>query len=98
MAWEGKLDKVEWVGVVGGAADDEWRSARAAGCDAFVTGEVKQHNAVEGAGQRISILAAGHYATEQPGVEALAEAMRKALPEVEWSLFVPNPGTGGRPR
>jgi putative NIF3 family GTP cyclohydrolase 1 type 2 len=43
------------------------------------------------------MFAAGHYATEQPGVEALAAVMRKAVPDVEWTVFVPEPGQGGRP-
>ena len=97
MAWDGRPGKIEWVAVVGGAADDEWRAASAADCHAFVTGEVKQHNAVEGSGWGINMYAAGHYATEQPGVEALAAVMRKAIPDVEWNVFEPMPGKSGRP-
>ena len=97
LAWDGRQGKLEWVAVVGGAADDEWRAAYDAGCEGFITGEVKQHNAVEGSGWGINMFAAGHYATEQPGMEALAAAMRKVVPDVEWNLFVPNPGKSGRP-
>ncbi|MHB8636654.1 MAG: Nif3-like dinuclear metal center hexameric protein [Fimbriimonadaceae bacterium] len=97
MAWDGGTSTIEAVAVVGGAGDDTWQAAQAAGCEALVTGEVKQHIAVEASGWGISIFAAGHYATEQPGVEALAAAMRTAVPEVEWNVFVPDPGNGGRP-
>lgn len=97
LAWDGKPGKIEWVGVIGGAGDDEWRSAYDAGCDALVTGEVKQHNAVEASGWGFNIFGAGHYATEQPGVEALAKAMEAVLPEVKWDVFIPQPGKGGRP-
>ena len=97
LAWVAKEQPIEWLGVIGGAADDMWPSAREAGCDALVTGEVKQHIAVEATASGMTIVAAGHYATEQPGAEALANAMRKAVQTVEWTVFVPPPGKGGRP-
>ncbi len=89
--------RIQRVAVCGGAADDEWRAALAAGADAFVTGEVKHHHAVEAAESGLAILAAGHYATEHPGCEALAEAMAHAVPEVDWKVFVPESGYAGRP-
>jgi len=33
--WEGSAKMIQWVGVCGGAASDEWEHAMAAGCDAF---------------------------------------------------------------
>ncbi|HLK16416.1 MAG TPA: Nif3-like dinuclear metal center hexameric protein, partial [Fimbriimonadaceae bacterium] len=97
FAWGDPGAQITWVGIVGGAADDDWRAAKEAGCDVFVTGEVKQHNAVEAGAFGFPIIAAGHYATEQPGAAALADAMREAVPSVDWKLFVPEPGFGGRP-
>jgi dinuclear metal center YbgI/SA1388 family protein len=84
------------VAVVGGAADGEWPAALAEGADAFVTGEVKQHVALEAVESGLAMIAAGHYATEQPGVVALAEAMREHLPQIRWDVFEPRPGDGGR--
>lgn len=88
---------VRTVGVVGGAADSEWKGALRAGVDVFLTGEVKQHIALEASESGLPILAAGHYATEQPGVEALAEALKNTLPDLAWSVFAPTPGHHGRP-
>lgn len=84
------------VAVVGGAADGEWRAAMMEGADVLVTGEVKQHVALEAVESGLAMIAAGHYATEQPGVVALAEAMRDQLPEISWNVFEPAPGEGGR--
>lgn len=95
LAW-GKPDlKVEKLAVVGGAAASEWRQAKAAGADALLTGEVKQDQALEAVQAGFAIIAAGHYATEQPGMAALANSL-EAL-GIPSALFVPPPGIGGRP-
>ncbi|MFW5697149.1 MAG: Nif3-like dinuclear metal center hexameric protein [Fimbriimonadaceae bacterium] len=95
LAW-GNPEKITKVAVFGGAGGSEWRAAKTAGADAFVTGEVKQHEAVDAAEQGLLIVAAGHYATEQPGMAHLADRLKKNLTEVEVDLFEPLAGTGGR--
>ncbi|MCC7230611.1 MAG: Nif3-like dinuclear metal center hexameric protein [Fimbriimonadaceae bacterium] len=94
----GNVDQVSTVAVVGGAADSEWRAAKNAGADVLVTGEVKQHIALEAASENFALIAAGHYATEQPGCVALAERMGKALGGIQWLVYEPDPGTHGRPQ
>lgn len=86
---------IKTIAVVGGAADGEWRAAMAAGADLFVTGEVRQNVAVEASESGLAIAACGHYATEQPGMEAMARRLR----ELGWDavLFEPPPGQAGRP-
>lgn len=97
LAW-GDPDKVvERIAVVGGAADSEWKAALHAGADVFLTGEVRQHHAVEVSDTPMALVQAGHYATEHPGCAALAERLRQAIPNVEWLLYEPPAGTGGRP-
>ncbi len=96
-AWGSPECTIERVAVVGGAADSEWRSAKAAGADVFITGEVKQHVAVEAAESEMALIAAGHYATEQPGCAELAKVMKKEVSEIDWLLFEPKPGQSGRP-
>ncbi|MCC7433617.1 MAG: Nif3-like dinuclear metal center hexameric protein [Methanoregulaceae archaeon] len=96
-AWGDPERSVRTVAVVGGAADGEGRFARSAGADVFLTGEVKQHIALEASESGLPIIAAGHYATEQPGVEALAVALAGTMPQVRWEVFTPPPGHHGRP-
>lgn len=95
--WGDPSQQVTRVAVVGGGADDEWRAANAAGADVLVTGEVRQHTAVEAVEQGFALIAAGHYATENPGCAALRERLAAALPEIEWHHFEPEPGQSGRP-
>ncbi len=85
------------VAVAGGSGADLWREALAAGAQALVTGEVPQHVGLEASEAGLTVLAAGHYATEQPGAQSLAEELAAAVPEVEFRLFEPEPGQAGRP-
>ena len=95
--WGDGATPIRRVAVVGGAADGEWRAARQAGAEALVTGEVKQHVALEAAESGFALIAAGHYATEQPGVVALRDRMAQSCPGVEWLTFAPEKGRAGRP-
>lgn len=97
LTWGDPVTRIERVAVVGGAADSEWRAAQAVGAQVLVTGEVKQHVALEAAESGFAMIAAGHYATEQPGCVALADRLRKEAPDVDWTVFTPVPGHFGRP-
>ncbi len=93
----GESDRsVEWVAVVGGAADGEWRSAQAAGADVLVTGEVKQHTALEASESGFVIVEAGHYETEHPSMEALKERLETKCPGVSATVYQPKAGCSGR--
>lgn len=96
LAWGSPDRLVRRVAVVGGAADSEWIDAGNV-ADVFVTGEVKQHVALEAVESGGAIIAAGHYATEQPGCVALRSRMAQSIPEIEWLSFEPRPGEAGRP-
>lgn len=96
-AWNGHNRVISKVAVVGGAAADEWSAAKALGADLFLTGEIPQHIALEASESGISMVAAGHYATEQPGVEVLKEKLAEQHPDVSWTLFTPEHGQSGRP-
>jgi len=95
--WGDPAKKIRRVAVVGGAADNDWIAAQRAGADAFITGEVRQHIALEASESGLGMLACGHYATEHPGSAALGERLAKELPEIQWTVFAPPPGRCGRP-
>jgi len=97
-AWGDPGKSVRCVAVCGGAADGEWRAAMNAGADVLVTGEVKQHVAVEAYDSGFAIVAAGHYATEQPGVLQLAITLREKLASIDWLVYEPEAGASGRPK
>lgn len=95
--WGDPTGSVRRIAVCGGAGDDEWRAAQAAGAQVLVTGEVRQHSGLEAADSGFALIAAGHYATEHPSMERLRAQLARELPGVEWLLFEPAPGLGGRP-
>ncbi len=97
VAWGDPKRIVSKVAIIGGAADSEWQSALDAGADVFLTGEVKQDRAVDAVASGLCIVAAGHYATEQPGMATFQKKIAQLMPEIRWSLFVPEPGFAGRP-
>lgn len=96
LLWKGHDRPINKILVAGGAAADGWHDARSAGCDAFLTGEVPQHVAVEASEAGMTVMASGHYATENPGMARMAELLAEALP-VAVEFFVPTPGQAGRP-
>lgn len=96
-AWGAPERPIARVAVCGGAAADEWVAAQAAGADAFVTGEVPQHVALEASESGLAIIAAGHYQTEHPGCLRMRDRLAERVSNVEWLLFEPQPGLHGRP-
>lgn len=69
----GGPDPVRRVGVVTGGGGSFVREAADAGLDAFVTGEGSHHTYFDAAEFGITVLFAGHYATETFGVKAVGE-------------------------
>lgn len=72
------LAMVEKVGLCSGSGADEWPAAAALGAQAFLTGEAKHHIALEAAAAGVVLLEAGHHATEEPGIFALADALQNS--------------------
>lgn len=67
------------VAVLGGAGDDDVEAARAAGADAFVTGELRYHQLCDAPYGGMALIAAGHFHTEFPVVPVLADMARGIL-------------------
>lgn len=79
---------VKKVGLCSGAGADEWPAAADMGAQAFLTGEAKHHIALEAAGAGVVILEAGHHATEEPGIFALADALQNSGLAVQYKVRV----------
>lgn len=73
---------VHKVCVGGGACGSELMDAFKAGCDTFVTADVKYNQFWDAKDLGMTIIDAGHYYTENPVVKVLAEKIRKAFPEI----------------
>ncbi len=74
--------EVHKVAVGGGSCGSMLADALAAGCDTFVTADVKYDVFLDAKALGINLLDAGHFATENIVVEPLADSVRKAFPEL----------------
>lgn len=79
---------VEKVGLCSGSGVEEWPTAAALGAQAFLTGESKHHIALEASAAGVVILEAGHHATEEPGIFALADALQNSGLAVQYKVRV----------
>ena len=71
------------VAVACGAAEEFLKDADRVGADVLVTGEARYHRAIEARSRGVAMILAGHHATERPGVEDLAELLRRAFPNLK---------------
>lgn len=74
---------VRRLAVISGAGGSLFEEALAMGADCLLTGEANHHHACDAKRLGLSLIAAGHYATEFPVTAAVAEKLRAALPGVE---------------
>lgn len=70
---------VKKVGLCSGSGAEFIERAAFMGCDAFVTGDVRYHDAQRAAALGVHVVDAGHFATEQPVVEILAARLAEEL-------------------
>jgi len=73
---------VRKVAVGGGSCADEMFEALAAGCDTFVTSDVKYNRFRTAYENGLNLIDAGHFHTENPVMPLLAEKIQAAFPEV----------------
>ena len=70
---------VKKIGLCSGSGAEFIERAAFMGCDAFVTGDVRYHDAQRAAALGIHVIDAGHFATEHPVVEILATRLSEEL-------------------
>lgn len=83
-----RIRRVAWCT---GAAQGYIERAAAAGCDAFISGEVSEQTAHQAAELGLHYFAAGHHATERYGVQALGEALAAQFGVTHRFIDIPNP-------
>lgn len=89
--FEGNRPTIASVGIVTGAAEREYHQAVAAGLDAYITGEATEWVLHQAAEDGVHYIAAGHYATETFGVNAVGRHLARQYDlEVEF-IDLPNP-------
>ena len=76
------------LGLCSGAGGEEWMAARELGAEAFLSGEIKHHIAIEMSNAGIPAFECGHYATELPGIFALADALQNYLNQIKYRMDI----------
>lgn len=72
--------QVRRIGVCSGSGGDLAYDALSQGVECFITGELRYHTALDCLDRGLTVIEAGHQATEQPVVDFLVDALRPHLP------------------
>jgi dinuclear metal center YbgI/SA1388 family protein len=84
-------DPVRRMGIVSGSASDDIQEAIELGLDAFLTGEPAERIMAIAQEGGMTVLAAGHYATETFGIRALGELLAERFGVRHTFVDLPNP-------
>lgn len=79
----GKANKIKKVALCGGAGAEFIDRAAFLGADAFITGDVKYHEAERANSLGITLIDAGHFGTEYIVVKPLAEKLRENFSDMK---------------
>ncbi len=82
---EAKL--IQTIGIITGGANSDWALAKAAGLDAYITGEMSEHDWHEAGEAGIYFLAGGHHATEKLGIQNLMQHLKIEFPKIEMQFI-----------
>ena len=74
---------VSRVAVLGGDGKDDWEAALAAGADTYITGTMSYNTLLDAKAAGLNVIAAGHYYTEAPVMEAVAKTVSAQFDGVE---------------
>lgn len=80
---EGNNNPIKSVGIITGGANSEWREAAKISLDAYITGEMSEHDYHESRESGIHMYAGGHHATEKLGIISLMNLIQKEFPTIE---------------
>jgi dinuclear metal center YbgI/SA1388 family protein len=78
------LENISSLGIITGGANSQWYFAKNLHLDAYLTGEISEHDWHESQESGLAMFAGGHHATEQFGIQAL---MEKTIEELKLDCF-----------
>ena len=82
---------ISTMGIITGGANGDWTHSHRMGLDAYLTGEISEHDWHETKESGITMYAAGHHATEQFGIQDLMEHLRQKFSLECFYIDSPNP-------
>ena len=75
--------QIKKIGIITGGANSEWKEAHKLGLDAYITGEMSEHDYHESREAGIHMFAGGHHATEKFGIQALMKKIQETYPDLQ---------------
>lgn len=82
--------EISTMGIITGGASGDWTHSAAQGLDAYLTGEIKEHDYHDSKEAGLHMFAGGHHATEQFGVQHLKEKIAERFADKELELvYIP---------
>ncbi len=75
--------EIETVAVCSGAGAEFSEEVAESGIDAFVTGDAKYHDFLDAAENGLTLIAAGHFETENPAMAILASRLRSNFSNID---------------
>lgn len=82
---------IKTVGIITGGANSEWIEAQALSLDAYVTGEISEHDWHEAKEGNVHFFAGGHHATEQFGVQELMRSIQNRFGQEIECFYIDSP-------
>ena len=79
---------IKKVGICSGAGSEFISKAKFFGADAFVTGDLKYHEAQNAVENKIHVVDAGHFATEFPIVHALSQKLQAEFEKLNYKIKI----------
>ena len=70
-------NKIKKVALCGGGGVDFIEEVKNAGCDAYITGDVSHHEFLDAKAIGLTLIAAGHFETENPVVAVIAQKIKE---------------------
>jgi dinuclear metal center YbgI/SA1388 family protein len=74
---------IKKIGIITGGANSQWSEAYKLGLDAYITGEMSEHDYHESREAGIHMFAGGHHATEKFGIQALMKKIQETYPDLQ---------------
>lgn len=78
---------IKSIGIITGGANSDWRECLKYNLDAYITGEISEHDWHEAQEEDIHFFAGGHNATEQFGVQNLMKYLYDKYSDANLELF-----------
>jgi dinuclear metal center YbgI/SA1388 family protein len=78
---------IKKLAIITGGANSEWIQAKRAGAQAYLTGEMSEHDWHEAKESGVHMFAGGHHNTEKFGIQALQQRIENEFPGLKTIFF-----------